>query len=1257
MRSSPVVVDLTAPVGGWVHDVVVEEEDIGYILSNGTLFLPDIDFGNAELRRFQAHWGGWEDLETPDLMVHWAIMRVDPREMHISNSIANPGSELASIVQRYLDANPDLFAVDAPTRPYQSFQGAQLHEVDNGVMITPFFAPDATGFGDHVDVELLTGFVYYSIVRVTNGHGLATIASSDGVVFDDADPCMSQPHAGSDPMHQPQVLNMQHAVAAVWGAKVDPRFQLDGPFECSRPVGENATAEGVHHEAIAPLWRMEWQVRRSLPTNSTLNTTIPDTLVGSTSDVDGVDVSANISALNSTIDVSGGQIDLNATTVSDQESWQVVVPPTQVGGNIASPWSACCSSYGEFDPQTIREEWDWRPTQVQERFGHDVAMAKSRFVGVAGRGFATVFDMLSAESIQHRVTAEELHEAAGSSLIDADGFLVHVAAHQMFVFATPLALSITTTPPELAHALDEDAAGATSSTMTVLASLSPTSPLLSGSIDGSVFTTTSLTGGIATRGDLVAITTSGVWQGAAARSVVVLRVAGDGSTTRVGAVASPDASFGEAITLVRASEYPTVSGTLLVVSTPASCVQPQPSVNYTRPCGGSTATTPVLRTYAVGVSMLTSQQSVSAPGAANPSPAFGTALAGAGNFIVVGDPESDSSTGEVTVMRVTSTGGITPVCSMPGLLDNGGFGFSVSISDAEEEGKTGARSQGRNDNTALVLAGAPGGNAAIVIRVNLSHTVPCKIVAVARQSLFFRREGEVVPPLYGAGTAVAVGGGMIVFSSPFAHTWPHTTEAAVGESMAGTGRVFGASFCWAGDVRSSSLASASNLPTVCLPCGADDHVSEWSSGGTSGSCEACTDVQCVDNSESLFASQAAVDLELNQRYMIDVTAVSQSGRSATHSSPLFSVDWTPPEAGHVRDALQFNLYNISTTRDIEVQTNATYLAASWCCFVDTESSITGYHVGFGTSPGTMDIVDFTPAGNQTSFVVNDLVLATGQHYYACVLASNEVGLFSDPVCSNGFVYDDTPPTMLSVRDGFQQGYDADAQSFLDILYANFEAHDPETHISEYVLSFGRTPGASDVAADLSAGNYTMNGVFLSPFISVPERGDVIYATVVAINDVGLVSASMTSDGITMGKSDVLATPTSETSMLMDTLAVAAGVNATYDPPTTVAGVAIPPGAVSQEMTFFGGAVTEGDIGAGDAVNASETMPRNVRSTWAICGCDMLTCHVSLQNLRFGDYSFTLEARDPDTGDVISPFSFDIPVRVSMMCTCVTWLRG
>ena len=692
---------------------------------------------------------------------------------------------------------------------------------------------------------------------------------------------------------------------------------------------------------------------------------------------------------------------------------------------------------------------------------------------------------------------------------------------------------------------------------------------------------------------------------------------------------------------------------MLVVSEPSVCgaqLLHHPSSHVT--CSSSSSDGTVTHAFVVDGDVVKPASSSIHPPVSSPnaSSAFGVALAASAGLVVVGDPNAEGGRRAVSVLRVSATGNTSHVCTLSGLAHDGMFGFSVSVISALAQD----RLHTTNIGTSLVIVGAPSANMAVVVRVNETARQAlsamgddddsndgkvCQVVSVLRQSPDTLRansddEAEVAPLLYGAGTSVAIGGGMVMFASPFSRTWSTLL------SDTSRGRVFGATYCWAGDVRVPSPGTS--VPTTCARCDVDG--GEWSAGGVSRTCEDCAGRECrtVDDGFWFLGVNDTAPLENGAQYEVDVTVVSRSGRRNTQTSPKFTVDWTPPETGLVFDSYLGNSTGCNyCTKDMDATTNVTYLSLAWCCgWQDLESDIVSYSVSFGTANATTSLLDWTPVGLNESFTIWDQELVTGERYFGCVVAVNGAGLWTEPVCTDGLVYDDTPPAMVFVNDGLQSGFDVDAQSFMNLAFATYGAQDNETEVVEYLWSIGSTPGAADILAEERCYNATLNGVVNRPFLVELKKGMTLYASVRAINFVGLSSPLLSSDGIQVGKSEVAADAESGSTISLDTQYAepdGADANATdsddndgeADPPQTLAAVAIPPGAVSEHTNFIGGAVTPEDIESGDAVNASAVKP-------------------PAQNLKFGDYSFTLKAKDPETGQVDEGFAFEKPIRISMM---------
>ena len=1279
-RSAATVVDLTPPTGGWVYDIFDLDEE-GEEDADPLASFVDADYGDADLATIEARWGGWDDPESgaAGLTYEWAVMVIDPRQTN-PISASEPGALLRAAIAKFLDTNS--LVLDIPDREYGTGRATRLHEADNGLMFTDWLSVGNATSGVRGDVDITTAATYVVLVRITNAAGLQTVASSDGIIFDRSDPCIGQPHAGLDPFVIPRYLNVEGQLTAVWPASIDPLNQQNLPFTCLTQVdsasasADNVAAVGemsgtasqdgssvdVVDVAVVPLSHMEWRLRKLVAsaniTSAGNSTSLFELADGEDTDLQPVtnDTTPVITPVNDTeTDAADIVDDTPVPNANNGTDSVVVMGLTQAGPQYASPWSACCSSYSELNPLVLNAEWDWRPiTAASKQFGHGVSVAQGRFVAVSGVGSASVFDVLHPQSTQDSILASGVATAAGvdSPFTGASDELVSVSADAVVAIVTPRALNIRNTPTSRPHELALDVSGGVDGEAgELLGAFQATDQLFTSATPSGVFAATSFVGPVSSHGNYVAVVLAGVLGTSAARGVAVLDVRS--SVTAVGIVSSTVPSYGEAVTLSSDD-----GGVLLAVGVPTVCVQGAAAGSSATRYGASCTTQPVAGAQAVslyrvngtGVFAIANVHPVDGAMAADST--FGAALAASGRFVVLGDANAGQRLGQVSVYAMDASGTrAEALCAIPGVVPGGGLGYSVAVVAAEEEG----RDAGRNAGTALVVAGAPGANMASVIRVNYSAfeagetgASVCQIVSALRQPTVQAAGVAALPPLYGAGTSVAIGGGMVMFSSPFAQTW-QGGATPVSDALSGSGRLFAAAFCWAGDKRIPAVSSQANIPSVCVPCGGSG--SEWSAGGISGVCEECDARVCraADDDVYFSAVNNSAPLELGHEYEVDVTAVARSGRRNTQTSPAFRVDWTPPQTGWVQDAYVGNSTScLYCNDDIDVNTNATYLAATWCCgWQDLESQVVSYSVAFGTEPYVYDMMDWTVVGLNESFVLYDVDLVSGQRYYACVVALNGAGLYSEPECSNGFMYDDTPPEMLFVYDGLQRGKDADAQSFLNLAFVNHLGRDNETDVVDYVFSLGLTPGGDELLAEESSGNATLNGVVNRPFDREPRDGDVMFANIRAVNLVGLSSPLMSSNGIAIGKAEVNLDEGESSTISLDTqYAKPSGAgdgNETdageeeEEPPKTLASVDFPAGAVGEAATFTGGAVTPQDIENGLAVNASETPP-------------------PAQNLKFGDYSFTLKAKKPG-GGVQEGYQFEKPIIISMLYSVQKILDG
>lgn len=1008
-RSLPTLVDTTPPSGGFLFDVR-DGQDAAELL--------EVDYGDSSEGAIEAAWGGWEDAESGVAAYEWAVLALDPRERN-PISASQPGALLRAAVLQYLEESGA--ATSLAPRAYGTGHATELYQVDAGVQLTawvPVFGDlDETVVADdgsyrvfRDDLDIVPGVTYVVLLRVTNECGLATLAASDGVVMDDADPCIGQPHAGLDPGHIPQYLTTEGQATAVWGANIDPLRGPSVPFECATDstINDTVTAipdyDDVNSTAeaplvavqVVPLSHMEWQLRKLVPplenrTAEAAGSIYARAVAGGNDtaalqDIDGTDVVPEVADENTTslfsLDASNiTSEDAPVDIFANQTTSQVVMGPVQAGPLYASPWSGCCSSYAALNPELLQPEWTWRPVSPLQRFASGLSVMRGRFIVAAGAGSMTVFDTLHPDAAQHMVSVASLDTAANASHLYAavaggSNITVSGAGDAVLVAATAASLTVLAPPPLRAHAWaptvpsSEGVLGSGTAALTALHSLRADDSRFTQFVSnlGATFGGTSLTGAVATRGSTMAATLQGVVGVDAARAVAVLRLGSDGAVlSAIGVEVDMTESFGTSLAFAAAA-----NGLLaLAVGVPGECAPPAgfAATSYTEFCAGPPTGAYVqlygvpatIPTVSLGPVLLPPGAGVDVPTATpgeealDPSPSFGIAVAGAAGIIVVGDPKAgndDTPPGQVTVFAVShdDAGSIAdvaadPMCAVLGVVPDGGFGYSVAAVGAADEGV----GVNVNAGTTLVAVGAPGANLVTLVRINATAfaagstgDLVCQVIAQLRASggVLSGRGAGTVPAMYGAGTAVAIGGGMVLVGSPFARTWPLRANASAAVAAgSGTGRLLATSFCWAGQARRAAVAVQANVPAVCVAC--DAAAGEWSAGGVSGVCESCGDRVCrsVDDGSYFTAVNNSAPLELGASYELDITGVSRSGRTTTATSPQFTVDWTPPATGEVRDAYVGNATDGCTycEEDIDYNTNATYLSATWCWYACTHT--------------------------------------------------------------------------------------------------------------------------------------------------------------------------------------------------------------------------------------------------------------------------------------------------------------------------------
>jgi N-acetyl-anhydromuramyl-L-alanine amidase AmpD len=109
-----------------------------------------------------------------------------------------------------------------------------------------------------------------------------------------------------------------------------------------------------------------------------------------------------------------------------------------------------------------------------------------------------------------------------------------------------------------------------------------------------------------------------------------------------------------------------------------------------------------------------------------------------------------------------------------------------------------------------------------------------------------------------------------------------------------------------------------------------------------------------------------------------------------------NIDWTPPtNASSLFDG---------TGADMDTTFNGTQLSNNWSASTDPNSGINLYEYAIGTSPGTMNVVNWTGNLQDTTVTDTGLSLVPGTTYYTSVRTTNHAGLLSQVVTSDGILY-------------------------------------------------------------------------------------------------------------------------------------------------------------------------------------------------------------------------------------------------------------
>ena len=189
-----------------------------------------------------------------------------------------------------------------------------------------------------------------------------------------------------------------------------------------------------------------------------------------------------------------------------------------------------------------------------------------------------------------------------------------------------------------------------------------------------------------------------------------------------------------------------------------------------------------------------------------------------------------------------------------------------------------------------------------------------------------------------------------------------------------------------------------------------------------GTTESDSDVVSWTN-VGIDTSVVAYDLSLSHAatYFTSLRAYDLAGsQSLIVTSDGITVDIFPPAVGSVIDG---------TVSDEDFTSSFNTLVATWSEFEDTVSGIQLYEYAVGTSPGAIDVMDWSSTGLNTSVTDASFTLVDEQVYYVSVRATDNVDNVSDWISTDGITADHTGPEGYWTVDG--DSVDIDQQNYID----------------------------------------------------------------------------------------------------------------------------------------------------------------------------------------------------------------------------------
>ena len=268
---------------------------------------------------------------------------------------------------------------------------------------------------------------------------------------------------------------------------------------------------------------------------------------------------------------------------------------------------------------------------------------------------------------------------------------------------------------------------------------------------------------------------------------------------------------------------------------------------------------------------------------------------------------------------------------------------------------------------------------------------------------------------------------------------------------------------------------------------------EWAIG-TSPS---ATDVQVYTAVGSNVTFEADLPLENGQQYFVSVICYNGAGLQIADVSDGVTVDITAPVTSEMTISLTWPRSPFG-------------IIASWENFTDAESPIWYYKWSVGTTKcGTQSQV-FTNVGTRTTASNFMITFVSGLTYYSSVVARNRAGLLSK-ICSDGLLFDDSPPIAGIVRDG-DGTTDVDFQTQTTTYSLNWdEFEDDESGLGQCSVGIGTSNDSADIRDFVNVGK----GVTRYRFTNVQLRNGIKYYGIVRCNNTNELETTALSNGVTI----------------------------------------------------------------------------------------------------------------------------------------------